>query len=81
MRKLIFAIFIISVILFTVFGSVLVLGQLVSLLALQGSWMIALNENLAEFVYGLTAIAGLSGYLLYYFKKPPTTDSGKEDSK
>lgn len=74
MRKIILMIFIISVFLFTVLGAVLVFGQMIGLFALQGSWVVALDENLASTVYFMTSIAAFSGYLLSYFKKPKLTE-------
>ena len=70
MRKIILMIFILSVFLFTVLGSILVFGQMIGLFTLQGSWVVGLDENLANTVYFMTSIAAFSGYLLSYFKKP-----------
>lgn len=70
MRKITMAVFITSVCLFTVLGTIFVIGQLVGLLSFQGNWVIGLKENLAKVVFFTTSIAAFSGYLLSYFKKP-----------
>ncbi|MBM0066317.1 hypothetical protein [Alkalicoccobacillus gibsonii] len=77
MRKIILGIFILSVILFTVLGTVLVFGQMLGLFTFQANWVIGLNENLASTVYFMTSIAAFSGYLLSYFKQPKVEEEGK----
>ncbi|CAG9621227.1 hypothetical protein [Sutcliffiella rhizosphaerae] len=77
MRKIIMSIFILSVFLFTILGTVLVVGQMLGLFALQGSWVIGLDENLAKVVYFMTSIAAFSGYLLSYFKKAELKEGEK----
>ncbi|GAF24317.1 MULTISPECIES: hypothetical protein [Shouchella] len=72
MRKVLMIIFICSVTLFILLGSVLVLGQLLGLLVANGNWVINLDENLASTVYFVTSIAAFSGYLLSYTKKKKT---------
>lgn len=76
MRKIIFSIFVASVFLFTVLGTVLVLGQMLGLFTFQASWVIGLDEHLAKIVYFMTSIAAFSGYLLSYYKKPVLKEEG-----
>ncbi|GAF11674.1 LOW QUALITY PROTEIN: hypothetical protein JCM19046_2634 [Bacillus sp. JCM 19046] len=69
MRKIVMTVFIGAVCLFTLLGTVLVIGQLIGLVTLQGGWVSGLNENVAKVVYFMTSIAAFAGYLLSYFKK------------
>ncbi|MEC5423340.1 hypothetical protein QGM71_07490 [Virgibacillus sp. C22-A2] len=58
-----------SLILFVFLGILLVLGQLVGLIIVNGQFMIAVYDVLSPLTFILSAIAAILGFLLNYIKK------------
>lgn len=69
MRKIIQLLFTISLILFMVGGTLLVLGQIMGIILMNGELMVQVTNIFSEPTFITASISGLLGFVYSYFPK------------
>lgn len=80
MKKLIAALFWISLAAFMLLGAIVVFGQLLGAIVQQPAWMLALDETPSTLAFVMSTICALSAFVLQYLPKSADTSANPSEA-